>query len=111
LGSGWGRAAAREAYAAAMTNADPGFDERYWRAFKARARRRTNHQMALILCPLLIVLAIYGFLSPKIYQAGDFRDTIEFRLVFFGLFIALNVAGMIVSIRWLWKDRRGSDSS
>jgi hypothetical protein len=40
------------------------------------------------------------------HPSGDFRDSIVFRLVFYGLFIALSSWGILVSARWLLADRR-----
>jgi hypothetical protein len=81
-------------------------DEKYWREFRARARKRTSMQMALLLSPFAIVVVIVKILEPMVYPAGDIRNSIEFRLAFYGLWIALLLGLMVAAARWLRADRR-----
>lgn len=81
-------------------------DEHYWRDFRARARRRVSTQMLLIIAPAAIVIAILKMLEPMNYPAGDLRNSIEFRLVFYGLWIAGMVVAFIAGVRWLRADSR-----
>jgi hypothetical protein len=83
-----------------------GMDERYWREFRARVRRRASSQGALILCPFGIVIAILKILEPTYYPAGDIRNDMLFRLVFYGGAIAFLAVTIAVSVRWLIMDRR-----
>jgi hypothetical protein len=81
-------------------------DERDWEAYRRRVRERSSRQMALFFCPMLILVAVWAFFAPTDYPAGDFRDTIVFRLLASGFFIALGVVGFVLSARWLLADRR-----
>ena len=81
-------------------------DERYWREFRARVRRRANSQGALILCPFGIVIAILKILEPMYSPAGDIRNDTLFRLAFYGGAIAFFAVVFAVSVRWLIMDRR-----
>ena len=81
-------------------------DQRAWAEFRARLRTRTSRQMALMICPFIIVVAMLKILEPTDYPVGDVRNSIGFRFVRYGLFIAFNVLGIIVSVRWLLADRR-----
>ncbi len=81
-------------------------DERAWAEFRARVRTRTSRQMALIICPIIVFVAVLKILEPMDYPVGDARNSIVFRLVFYGLFIGFAVLGMIASARWLLADRR-----
>jgi hypothetical protein len=62
--------------------------------------------MALIICPFIILIAVLKILEPMDYPVGDARNSIVFRLVFYGAFIAFAVLGIIASARWLLADRR-----
>jgi cobalamin biosynthesis protein CobD/CbiB len=62
--------------------------------------------MAVIICPCLAIGAVIQILEPTIYPAGDFRNEMAFRLVFYGAFIALGTIGFVLSLRWLLNDRR-----
>ena len=84
------------------------FDEAYWRAFRARARKRTSMQMMLVIGPFGIAVALFKILEPMRYSAGDMRNSLEFRLVVYGAAILFVLALMIVAVRWLWSDRRSS---
>jgi hypothetical protein len=81
-------------------------DERAWAEYRARLRTRTSRQMALIICPVIVLVAVLKILEPMDYSVGDVRNSIEFRLVVYGLFIAFAVLGIIASARWLLADRR-----
>ena len=81
-------------------------DDRAWAEFRARLRTRTSRQMALIICPFIILIAVLKILQPMDYPVGDARNSIVFRLVFYGLFIAFAVLGIVASARWLLADRR-----
>ena len=83
------------------------FDDEYWRAFRARARKRTSAQMALFIAPLGIFVTIVKILEPQQYPAGDVRNSMEFRLLFYGVAIILLIALLVGSLRWLIADRRG----
>ena len=80
-------------------------DEQDWVAFRKHARTRTSRQMALIICPFIVILAVVKIAEPMDYPVGDLRDSIEFRLVFYGLFIVFALAGLVASARWLLADR------
>jgi hypothetical protein len=77
-----------------------------WEAYRRRVRERSSRQMALCFCPMLILVAVWAFFAPTDHPAGDLRDTIVFRLVASGFFIALGVVGFVLSLRWLLADRR-----
>jgi hypothetical protein len=81
-------------------------DDRAWAEFRARLRTRTGRQMAMIICPFVIVTAVLKILEPMDYPVGDVRTSIEFRLVFYGAFILVAVVAIIASARWLLADRR-----
>jgi hypothetical protein len=90
-----------------VAGSDPGpFDEAYWRAYRARARRRASAYGALLIAPFGILLGVVKILEPANLPPGDIRNTIEFRLVFYGLMIAVLVAVLVVSIRFLVAERR-----
>ena len=81
-------------------------DEDYWAAYRKRLRTRTSRQMFLIIGPIMMLVSVLKILEPMDYPAGDVRNAIAFRLVFYGLFIAFAVLGMVASLRWLRADRR-----
>jgi hypothetical protein len=81
-------------------------DDRAWAEFRARVRTRTSRQMALIICPFIIFIAVLKILDPLDYPVGDVRNSIVFRLVVYGAFIAFAVLGIVASARWLLADRR-----
>lgn len=81
-------------------------DEHDWVAFRKHAQTRTSRQMALIICPFIVILALVKIAEPMHYPVGDLRNSIEFRLVFYGVFIVFALAAMIASARWLLADRR-----
>lgn len=81
-------------------------DEQDWVAFRKQARTRTSRLMALIICPLIVILALVKIAEPMDYPVGDLRNSIEFRFVFYGLFIVFALAAIIASARWLLADRR-----
>ncbi len=62
--------------------------------------------MALIVCPFIVILALLKIAEPMGYPVGDLRNSIEFRLVFYGLFIVFALGAIIASARWLLSDRR-----
>jgi hypothetical protein len=87
----------------------PRFDADYWRAFRVRARRRASSQVLLFLIgPIGIVVAILRMLEPMGYPAGDLRNSIEFRLLTYGLAIAFDIGLMVLSARWLLADHSRS---
>jgi hypothetical protein len=49
--------------------------------------------MGLIICPLVILIAVLKILEPMDYPVGDVRNSIEWRLVFYGAFIAVAALG------------------
>jgi hypothetical protein len=53
-----------------------------------------------------IVVAILKILEPMDYPAGDIRNSIEFRLIFYGLWIAFDLILVVAAARWLGADRR-----
>lgn len=81
-------------------------DEGYWRDFRAKARKRTSMKMLLLIAPLGIIVAILKILGPMDYPAGDIRNSIEFRLVFYGLWIVIDLIFIAVASRWLRADGR-----
>jgi hypothetical protein len=81
-------------------------DEEYWKALRKRLRTRTSRQMFLIVGPAIVILAVLKILEPMDYPAGDFRNDIAFRLIFYGFFITFAVVGTVASVRWLLADRR-----
>jgi ABC-type uncharacterized transport system YnjBCD permease subunit len=82
-------------------------DELDWAAYRRRVRTRTSCQMLLIIAPFMALIAILKIVAPMDYSAGDIRNSIEFRLLFYGLFIAFAVGMMVAAARWLRADRRG----
>lgn len=85
---------------------DTNFDETYWRELRKRLRERTNRQMGLILCPFVAVVSVLKIVEPMDYPTGDFRNELMFRLVFYGVFIAVCVVGFVAAVRWLMADQR-----
>jgi hypothetical protein len=81
-------------------------DDKYWAEFRKRARTRTSRQMALLICPFMVVIAVLKLVEPMDYPIGDVRNSITFRLIFYGLFIGFAVVGFVASVRWLIADRR-----
>jgi hypothetical protein len=64
--------------------------------------------MSFLIAPLGILVLIVKILEPMNYPAGDIRNNVEFRLAFYGLWIAFLVAAMVAAARWLRADRRRS---
>jgi hypothetical protein len=62
--------------------------------------------MALITCGFIIAIAVYKFLEPLDYPAGDMRNSIPFRLAVYGLALVFALVGIVSSARWLLADRR-----
>lgn len=85
------------------------FDEDYWRAFRARARKRTSMQMMLLIGPVGIAITLFKILEPMTYPAGDIRNSLDFRLLFYGAFIVFILTLMIAAVRWLRSDRRSAE--
>jgi hypothetical protein len=81
-------------------------DEHPLSEFRAKARKRTSMQMLFFVAPFGIFIAISKILEPMDYPAGDIRNSIEFRLAFYGLAIALAILLMVAAFRWLRADRR-----
>ena len=81
-------------------------DEHYWRDFRARARKRTSMQMVFFVAPFGIFITILKILEPMDYPAGDIRNSIEWRVAFYGLAIVLLILLMVHASRWLRADRR-----
>jgi hypothetical protein len=82
-------------------------DEQIWAAHRKRLRTRTARQLGLILSPFVAFVALLKVLAPMDYPVGDIRNSLEFRLFFYGLFVAFAAAFFIASVRWLRADRRG----
>jgi hypothetical protein len=81
-------------------------DEKYWAEFRKRARTRTSRQMALFICPFVVLVAVLKLVEPVDYPVGDVRNSIVLRLIVYGFFIGLSIWGLIASVRWLIADRR-----
>jgi len=64
-------------------------------------------QLGLIISPFAGFVALLKILAPVDNPVGDIRNSLEFRLFFYGLLVALAAAFFIASIRWLRADRRG----
>jgi hypothetical protein len=62
--------------------------------------------MAVILCPFLAIGAVMKIFEPTNYPAGDLRNEMAFRLVFYGAFITFFTIGFALSLRWLLNDHR-----
>lgn len=62
--------------------------------------------MALITCGFIVAIAVYKFLEPMDYPAGDMRNSIMFRLAVYGLALVFALVGIVSSARWLLADRR-----
>jgi hypothetical protein len=60
----------------------------------------------MLIAPFGIVVGIMKILEPVYYPPDDIRNTIEFRLVFYGLMIALFVVVFVASARYKIGDRR-----
>ena len=82
-------------------------DEQDWAAYRKRLRTRAGSQMGLILGPFVALIAALKIIAPMDYPVGDIRNSVEFRLLFYGLFIAFAVAVTVTSVRWLQANRRG----
>lgn len=85
------------------------FDEAYWRAFRTRARKRTSVQMLFVIGPIGIAVALLKILEPMTYPAGDLRNSLDFRLLFYGGFILFILALVVAAVRWLRSDRRPAE--
>ena len=84
------------------------FDEAYWRAFRAGARKRASMQMLLVIGPIGIAVALFKILEPMTYPAGDWRNNLELRLLFYGAAIVFVLTLMSLAVRWLRSDRRSA---
>jgi hypothetical protein len=61
--------------------------------------------MLVVLGPFVALVAVLKLIAPMDYPVGDIRNSVEFRLVFYGLFIAFAVGATIAALRWLRADR------
>jgi hypothetical protein len=62
--------------------------------------------MGLIIGPFVAIVAALKIIEPMTYPAGDIRNEMAFRLIFYGAFIAVGTIGFLLSLRWLLNDRR-----
>lgn len=81
-------------------------DERDWAAYRKRLRTRTACQMAVVIGPFVGLAGVLKLVTPTDYPVGDFRSSVEFRLLFYGLFIAFALAMTVAAVRWLRADRQ-----
>ncbi len=76
-------------------------DERAWVDERRYIKSRASRQLTLIASPIIAFLAVTRILEPMDYPAGDIRNSIVARLVFYGAIIVLALAGAAWSARWL----------
>ena len=92
-----------------MSNEKPNgaedFDERYWRAYRERARKRAMMQGALALGAALMVVAAIVLIAPGDQYAGLARIQPPFTLVFPGLLALVGLTILVRAARWLRADR------
>jgi hypothetical protein len=81
-------------------------DEQDWARYRKRLRTRASRQLLLIIAPFVALVALLKIVAPTDYPAGDMRNSGEFRLLFYGLFIAFAVAMAVAAVRWLRADRQ-----
>ena len=81
-------------------------DEQDWAAYRKRLRTRAGRQMLAIISPLVVLVSVLKILAPMDYPVDDIRNSLEFRLLLYGLFVAFAVAALVASVRWLLTDRR-----
>ena len=81
-------------------------NEQDWAATRKRLRTRTSRQMLLVLGPFVALINVLKIAAPMDYPAGDIRNSLEFRLLIYGLFIAFAVAATVAAVRWLRADRQ-----
>ena len=81
-------------------------DDEYWKAYRARARRRASSLGAVVICPFGIALAALKILEPAAYPAGDVRNEVLFRIALYGGLILVLGLAMFFAVRWLLADRR-----
>jgi hypothetical protein len=65
-------------------------------------------QMMLVIGPIGIAVAVIKILEPVTYPAGDIRNSLDFRLLFYGAAIVFLLTLMVVAARWLQNDRRSA---
>jgi hypothetical protein len=81
-------------------------DEQDWVGYRKRLKARASRQLLLIIAPIVALVAVLKILAPMDHPVGDIRNSIEFRLVFYGLFIAFSVAIAFAAVRWLRADQQ-----
>lgn len=82
------------------------FDERYWANYRADARRRAALQMGLPIGALISLVALMKLIGGEQYPAGDLRNAIEFKLLFYGAFILFGTALAIRGLFAVLEERR-----
>jgi hypothetical protein len=59
-----------------------------------------------VIGPIGIAVAVFKILEWMTYPAGDIRNSLDFRLLFYGAAIVFLLTLMVVAVRWLQNDRR-----
>jgi hypothetical protein len=82
-----------------------GFDERYWRAFRERARQRASVQRSLLIGGFMVAIGVLGgilvFVVPADHQGGPAGIRPPLTLVVPGLVGVVGLAVVVRAIRWL----------
>ena len=83
------------------------FDEKYWLAFRARARKRWSARgLVFVIGPWMIFIATLKFFEAFDDPPGDIRNAVEFRVLLYGGFIIFALTLMTSAFRWLRADAR-----
>jgi hypothetical protein len=85
------------------------FDEQYWRAFRARTRKRVGMQGLLLIGPIGIAVCILRIIDPVTHPAGDSRNSLAYTLLINGGGIVLFTILIALSVWGLRRDRRQRD--
>jgi galactitol-specific phosphotransferase system IIC component len=77
-----------------------------WEAYRRELRRRASATLALIIAPIIVLIAVVKGLGPHDYPAGDIRNEPVFWILV--VIAALIVVGALFlgSFRVLRRDRR-----
>lgn len=81
-------------------------NEKDWEAYRRGLRRKTSATLAVIVAPIIFVIAIVKGLGQHDYPAGDIRNEPMFWIIVVAASVLLVGALVIGSIRVLWRERR-----
>jgi hypothetical protein len=89
------------------------FDERYWREFRERARRRASMQRLLLIGASMVAIGVVAgvlvFIVPADHQSGPAGIEPPLALVVPGSIALVGLAMVVRAARWLRSDRGSSE--